>query len=450
MIGTIEPRRAGGASATTGVPNGWMDLALQDMVDEVDSGDWGSDSSGIGRLPCRVLRGTDFPRVSSGVLSTVPVRYLKSTSVGKHQLGDGDVLIEISGGSKDQATGRILLIDARTLAASDKPLCFSNFTKRLRVHRSRVYPLFFAFQWDWLYLQGLTRIHEERTTGIRNLRLGEFLKQTRVLLPPLAEQHSIANALLTVRRAREASETLIIATSELRKSLLHHLFRHGIGAVTNEKAPSLKDADIGPVPAHWEVATLKDHAEMFSGGTPSKREEAWWTGPVPWASPKDLKVPRLKDTEDHISVDAAATESRLLPARSLLLVVRGMILAKDVPVALIEVPMAFNQDLKGIVPHPDVAADYLLYACERFKEGLAREIGTSAHGTRRIGTDALERWRLPFPPMEEQLALAKFLSAVDRKLQAEHDRLKALSSLYESMLNRTMTGAGISLGVDLS
>jgi hypothetical protein len=64
--------------------------------------------------------------------------------------------------------------------------------------------------------------------------------------------------------------------------------------------------------------------------------------PGEWASPKDMKLPRLADVEDHISTDAAATSSRVVPARSLFIVVRGMVLVKDIPIAMTEVPMAFN------------------------------------------------------------------------------------------------------------
>jgi hypothetical protein len=55
-----------------------------------------------------------------------------------------------------------------------------------------------------------------------------------------------------------------------------------------------------------------------------------------------MKLPRLADVEDHISTDAAATSSRVVPARSLFIVVRGMVLVKDIPIAMTEVPMAFN------------------------------------------------------------------------------------------------------------
>src|SRR5690349_17984486 len=140
------------------------------------------------------------------------------------------------------------------------------------------------------------------------------------------------------------------------------------------------DAD-AKLPYDWEVARLADIAEMASGGTPSKRRPDYWQGSIPWASPKDLMRLRLNDTEDHISEEGLAEGSRLVPAGTIFMVVRGMILSKDLPVAMAMVPMAFNQDMKALKPNGRVDPDFLLYALVQHKDQLLPEIGTSAHGT---------------------------------------------------------------------
>lgn len=94
-----------------------------------------------------------------------------------------------------------------------------------------------------------------------------------------------------------------------------------------------------------------------------------------------MKRPRLADVEDHISQEALESGSKLAPAGSVFVVVRGMILAKTVPVALAEVPMAINQDMKAIVPGPKIRSDFLLYALEALRENLFKKVGRSGHGT---------------------------------------------------------------------
>lgn len=206
-----------------------------------------------------------------------------------------------------------------------------------------------------------------------------------------------------------------------------------------DKVP-LKETEVGRVPEHWEMRQLQTVADLVSGGTPSKGRADYWNGLIPWASPKDMKRPRLHDTEDHISQVAAEDGSRVVPAGSLFIVIRGMILANDLPIALAMVPMAFNQDMKAILPKSEVDPEYLLYALVFHKSRLIPEIGTSAHGTKRIGTAAVSELLLPLPPLAEQKQIAAALCVVDRKMEVERGRKTAFDSLFKSLLHNLMTG----------
>jgi type I restriction enzyme, S subunit len=88
-----------------------------------------------------------------------------------------------------------------------------------------------------------------------------------------------------------------------------------------------------------------------------------------------MKRPRLDDVTDHISQEALESGSKLAPAGSVFVVVRGMILAKTVPVAFAEVPMAINQDIKAIIPGPKLRSDFLLYALETVRDNLFKKVG---------------------------------------------------------------------------
>ncbi|MBL8399545.1 restriction endonuclease subunit S [Accumulibacter sp.] len=191
----------------------------------------------------------------------------------------------------------------------------------------------------------------------------------------LPEQKKIAHILSTVQRAIEAQERIIQTTTELKKALMHKLFTEGL------RNKPQKQTEIGSVPVSWEVVPLSEVCHFQSGGTPSKKNPEFWEGTIPWVSPKDMKRPRLADVEDHISQEALESGSKLAPAGSVFVVVRGMILAKTVPVALAEVPMAINQDMKAIVPGPKLRSDFLLYALESVRENLFKKVGRSGHGT---------------------------------------------------------------------
>lgn len=145
---------------------------------------------------------------------------------------------------------------------------------------------------------------------------------------------------------------------------------------------------------------------------------AFWDGDIPWVSPKDMKRPSLRDSLMRISRAALdSTPIRLIPAPAVLMVVRGMILAKRVPVALTAAPLTINQDVKAMIPTGGVTAGYLALALETASDALQACIDESGHGTRRLPT---ERWRaipLPIPPPDEQAAIVRFIDHADRRIR---------------------------------
>ena len=86
------------------IPEDWKEVTLNAFIDKNKAGDWGYDTPKDGTIKVGCVRGADIIK-----LNDVPTRYITS----KHSdrlLEDGDIVIEISGGSPVQATGRVALI----------------------------------------------------------------------------------------------------------------------------------------------------------------------------------------------------------------------------------------------------------------------------------------------------------------------------------------------------
>jgi type I restriction enzyme S subunit len=94
-----------------------------------------------------------------------------------------------------------------------------------------------------------------------------------------------------------------------------------------------------------EIKTLPlgSIAQFKSGGTPSKAKPHFWGGDFPWISAKDLKSPIIMDSIDRLTPEGVA-DANIAPKDSILILVRGMTLYKDVPVCLAGKDVAFNQD----------------------------------------------------------------------------------------------------------
>jgi type I restriction enzyme, S subunit len=259
------------------------------------------------------------------------------------------------------------------------------------------------------------------------------LKEMSLPRPPLAEQRKIAGVLGLVQRAMEQQDRLIELTTELKKALLHQLFTQGL------RGEPQKQTEIGPVPQSWEVVTIQDVCSLRSGGTPSKQKPEFWNGTIPWVSPKDMKKPRLSDVVDHISEDALADGSSLAPSGAVFVVIRGMILAKDVPVAQAEVPMAFNQDMKAMIPGARILPSFLLYSLVAFKQHLFEKVGRSAHGTMTLMSSEIAQFSIPLPNMTTQQEIASAIETVERKHEQHQRKHAALTALFRTLLHQLMT-----------
>ena len=189
----------------------------------------------------------------------------------------------------------------------------------------------------------------------------------------------------------------------------------------------------------WQTVSLSDVCTFLSGGTPSKQRADFWTGTIPWVSPKDLKRPRLFDVVDHISEEALAAGSSLAPSGAVFVVIRGMILAKDVPVALAERSMAFNQDVKAVIPGERVDPAFLLYALTASKMAIHQLVGRSAHGTMTLMSDDLAQCSIPLPPMAEQRAIVDLLSVVQRAIEQQERLLALTGELKKALLAKLFT-----------
>lgn len=152
-----------------------------------------------------------------------------------------------------------------------------------------------------------------------------------------------------------------------------------------------------------------------------------------------MKVDRISDAQDHISDDAIANSAaRLIPAGSLLMVVRGMILAHSFPTAITAVPVTINQDMKAIVPFRNEIVQMLLLITKGMRSSVLRLVQRSTHGTCRLLTDDLFGLPIPIPPLAEQ---PRIVAKVD-ELMALCDRLEAAQTMRESRRDRVV---GVSL-----
>ena len=107
------------------------------------------------------------------------------------------------------------------------------------------------------------------------------------------------------------------------------------------------------LPPSWAPARLSDLGPWIGGGTPSKANPAYWNGPIPWVSPKDMKTRVIRETVDGITTEAIERSSaKLVPPKAVLIVTRSGILAHSLPVAVTAVESSPESGLEGTESAP--------------------------------------------------------------------------------------------------
>lgn len=134
-----------------------------------------------------------------------------------------------------------------------------------------------------------------------------------------------------------------------------------------------------------------------------------------------MKLPLIHDSQVRITEQALKkTSLKVVPENSLLMVVRGMILAHSFPVAITGREVTINQDMKALVA-PNEISKYLLLYLQAAKSKLVELVDRSSHGTCKLISEKLWSHITYLPPIEEQ---ARIIDKVD-ELMALCDQLKA-------------------------
>lgn len=193
------------------------------------------------------------------------------------------------------------------------------------------------------------------------------------------------------------------------------------------------------------IVPLSELCAFRHGGTPSKAVPEFWSGKIPWVSPKDMKTSTVHDASDHITEAAVANSatSVVLPG-STLLVVRSGILAHSFPVALVTGPVAFNQDIKAVVPKSaDVSAEYVYWFLRsKASDVVARGVkkGATVHS---VQSGFIEGLQVPLLERDAQQRIVDLLShaegIVRLRRQAQQKAAELIPAIFVDMFGDPAT-----------
>ena len=166
------------------IPEGWGMTTFSSWISDNKTGDWGKETSeGNYKLEVDCIRGADINGLSGNGKIDMPTRFILEKNKNK-LLTDFDIVIEISGGSPTQSTGRIVGISENVLNRFELPLICSNFCKAVSLNEQETF-YNFVYEWKNLYDNGVLFSWEGKTSGIKNLLFDSFVTNYHIAQPPI-------------------------------------------------------------------------------------------------------------------------------------------------------------------------------------------------------------------------------------------------------------------------
>ena len=151
------------------IPTNWEVSTIGCYIKESKGGDWGKENPEKNyNLQVSCIRGADIEKMTD-----LPIRYILAKNSSK-LLQEFDLVVEISGGSPTQSTGRSRLMTKELLEMFDNKLICSNFCQAVTMKNPQ-YAYYISFMWKMFYDNGIFFNFEGKTSGIKNFQLDQFV-----------------------------------------------------------------------------------------------------------------------------------------------------------------------------------------------------------------------------------------------------------------------------------
>lgn len=345
-------------------------------------------------------------------LDTSNLIYIHRSKIKPEQfIKKGDILLAASSGSKD-IVGKNIFFESAFEGS------FGAFCKLVRPNQKIVPEFLGVFFKTPDFKRHIRRLISGAL--INNLK-NEHIDSLKVPTISFSDQHHIANILSKAENLIAQRNESIAMLDEFLKSTFLEMFGN---TRYYEKTEVVK--------------TIGEICNTRGGGTPSKAKSEYYTGDIPWVSPKDMKWLYITTSQDKITQQAITESSTaLIPKGSLLMVIRSGILKSKLPLAINKVDVTINQDMKAFTSK-EVTTEYLLYFFFSEERNILKKVkGTTADN---LNFDDIKKMKIKIPPIELQNQFAQIVEKTEALKAQYQQSLQELENLYGSLSQRAFRG----------
>ncbi len=258
------------------------------------------------------------------------------------------------------------------------------------------------------------------------------LKSLEFTLPPISEQRVIAHTLGIVQDAITEQEKLIDKLNELKKSMMQHLFTHGI------KVEKTKNTEIGEMPDSWKMVELGDVCEISTGTTPATKNKDYYVGITPFIKTTDILNNRIVAGRTFVSDDAMKRYNlKKYPVGTLFLAMYGQGKTRG-QISILGIEASTSQNAAAIVPGerilPACLWQDLLGQYERLR--ISGADGHISH----LNLGYMKKFKIPLPDRVEQEKIAHTLASITYRIESTQSKIDLYQNLFKTLLHELMSG----------
>ncbi|ERT07295.1 type I restriction modification DNA specificity domain protein [Lyngbya aestuarii BL J] len=209
--------------------------------------------------------------------------------------------------------------------------------------------------------------------------------------------------------------------------------------MSDERVPKgYKNTEVGVIPEDWEVVLLDSVAKRGSGHTPDKKYPEYWNGNIKWISLKDsdlLDALYIDDTTDKTTPLGIANSSAVIHPAGTVILSRDAGVGKS---SILSSEMAVSQHFIAWQCSLELDNHFLYYWLQIKKSEFERiAIGNTI---KTIGFPYFKDFKIPFPPLPEQKAIATTLSNIDNLITALDKLIGKKRDIKTATMQQLLTG----------
>ncbi|WP_339721302.1 restriction endonuclease subunit S [Marinomonas primoryensis] len=192
------------------------------------------------------------------------------------------------------------------------------------------------------------------------------------------------------------------------------------------------------LPKKWNVGTIETIAKVASGGTPSRENESYWNGDIPWVTTAEVKFGLILDTQQKITKSGLDNSSaKLFPANTILMAMYGQGKTRG-QVAILGIEASTNQACAALLLKEGYDIDfYYQYLVSQYEN--IRELANSG-GQQNLSAGIVKEIVVPIPPLPEQRKIAQILSTWDKSIVTTEKLIAASQQQKKALMQQLLTG----------